>query len=135
MRGRETQRRYSATGLALVGLLVMSLSTGCTAPLPAPAGSTPVVQLANGAIRLWSDSAAVEPGVKYQVTIGTHCGFGPIDFAGGFWTSGSVPEWMGDPAAGTIRLIGVEEAEFTSQGRTIPLEFLGPGPIDIPPCD
>ncbi|MEE8485112.1 MAG: hypothetical protein V3S38_00955 [Acidimicrobiia bacterium] len=108
--------------------------------LPAPVGETESEWLPNGKVRFWANSAPVELGVRYRLSVGTHCGFGPIDFDGSFWDldSGPVdPEGYidGDVDLGVITLESENRAVFASStGTDFVLIRIGDGPIELDPC-
>jgi hypothetical protein len=114
-------------------------------PLPSPAGETTAVHQPDGTFLFTPGSARVLAGVLYSYVAMTHCGFTPttIDFDGSFWTvanaaggEGNPPPGIGNPEdAGTIALLGPNEAVFTSQsGILVPLRR-AEGPQVGFPCD
>ncbi len=106
-------------------------------PLPPPAGQKEG-EILDDKYRSWPNSARVEVNVPYEMTVGTHCGFGPIDFDGSFWepdpsaNTNSLP----DPEdTGVIVLVSENEAIYmASTGIDISLTRMTEEYVDLDVC-
>lgn len=94
-----------------------SLGSSEPRPLPPPVGEHPPEELPNSQVRYWANSAPVEQGIRYRITVGTHCGFGPIDFDGSFFEADAAADTqdLPDPEdTGEIILESDDEALYLS---------------------
>jgi hypothetical protein len=109
-------------------------------PLPEPTGEARTEDLPDGQVRAWPRSATVEEGVRYRMTVYTHCGLDYLlDFDGSFWEVASGPAYddtLGDPDdEGIITLVGVDDAVYESSGGgEFPLRRVE-GPREVWLCD
>lgn len=107
-------------------------------PLPPPTERREPVELPDFRYRYWPNSSPVEPGVRYTMTVGTHCGFGPIDFDGSFWEPDPSANTnnLDDPEdTGVITLESEERAIYlTSKGIDIGLTRMTDEYVDLDVC-
>lgn len=106
-----------------------------------PAEASPST-LPGGSIRYYSHSGAATQSVDYLISIGAHCGPGPIDFDGSFWRPRTRGELMDlarpgvggmEEIEGTIRLASVDEAVVENEHGQAALTRVG-RTFDQPPC-
>ena len=82
----------------------------------------------------------MEQGVPYRIKVGTHCGFGPIDFDGSFFEAdpgSALTADLPDPEdIGEISLEGENMALYiSSTGANITLTRLDAEYVDLPVCE
>ena len=147
MTGRP--RRLAPAILLLgAGLVLAACSTGIrpVQSLPPPIGVQVPVNVGPGEVRLRAVSARVLPGVVYHYEALTHCGFTAttFDFDGSYWTvvgpsgdgQGNPLEGIGNPTdAGTIELVGQDQALFTSASGIEVKLTRGPAEAQTFMCD
>ena len=110
-------------------------------PLPPPVGDRQPEELPDFKYRSWPNSAPVELSVPYRIRVGTHCGFGPIDFDGSFWEVETGLATVGldlpDPEdSGEIRLESPDEALYiSSTGAEITLTRIDDEFVDLDVCE
>jgi hypothetical protein len=107
-------------------------------PLPPATGQRDLEELPNMKYRHWPNSAPIGVDVPYIMTVGTHCGFGPIDFDGSFWEPDPSANTnnLDDPEdTGVITLESEDRAIYlTSKEIDIGLTRMTDEYIDLDPC-
>ena len=109
-------------------------------PSPDPAAAANPVRQPNGTFLWVPASARVLPGVVYHYTVFAHCGITPtsFDFDGSFWdpVAEETPRLDDPEDAGTIRLVGPDEALYTtSRGAALGLRRSPDRAREAAPCD
>ena len=122
---------------AVLALMVWTSPRG----LPEPVRSDFRMEFVSDAegFRFWPRSGPVQEGVAYRFDTG-HCGLGHLlDFDGSFWdpvnpAAGEEPVFFYNQDVGTIRLVGPDEARYTSSsGDEVRLVRVD-GPVVTQPC-
>jgi hypothetical protein len=94
---------------------------------------------ATGGYRFWPISAPVDESVAYRFDAG-HCGLNHLaDFDASFWDPvnpnvGEEPMFFYSEDAGTIRLVGPDEATYTSSSGQAVMLVRVDGPVVTMPC-
>lgn len=144
--------RVLAAAVVILAVLLLAAflfegRSGGTQSLPAAASARPAEPLANGQFRFFPGSSPVRLGVRYRLSLYTHCGLDwpvAVDFDGSFWDpvgpsvsdgNGNPPAGFGNPFdAGLMTLISPTSARYQSSAGTIVQFSRHPGPRISAPC-
>ncbi|MDQ6884868.1 MAG: hypothetical protein M3077_11650 [Candidatus Dormibacteraeota bacterium] len=120
----------SILAVLLAAALVFEPGPAAIRTLPPPTQAGPAEPVGNGQFRFVPKSARITSGVRYRLTIFTHCGLDypiAVDFDGSFWdpsgpnlSGGNPPPGYRNPFdEGIMTLISPTRARYQSQGGVV----------------